>query len=275
MGTSLRELRRAVGRLLGDVKVLTATQPGNDTKLFDNVNLVAGDDIWKGADLYFVGGTPANVGELRRTSHSSLSEKSIVWSVATPAPTDTGDEAELWNKRSIGFNPLDVNAAINDVITLKATPAFNVPVTAVAALPFAAADEEVVVPASLDRIFMVEYKDGDGRWRAIPRSNSPNGHGYYVNRGLGTVSIVGNACADGSEIRFRGYGKLSPLANDLDETPLYAEWIIYEATAALLFQAAATNPDRERHYGPIASRADALRAFATMRADVNVEVVRQ
>lgn len=277
MGTSLMELRRAVGRQLGDVTVLTATQDGSDTKFFDNINLAAGDDIFRGADLYFVSGTAGNIGQLRRSTQSDRSEKSISWSVALPAPTATGDVCEMWNHRSIGFKPLDVNAAINDVISVKATPAFNVPTTAIAALPFDKDSGEVIVPNTLNRIFMVEYKGENGKWYPIPRSNYAQGYGYYVNRGLGTVTISGPDIthhADGADIRFRGYGKLTPLVNDSDETELFAEWIIYEATASLLFQASSRDPDRERHYGPMASRADALRPFAGLRADPNAQVVR-
>lgn len=276
MGTSLRELRRAVGRQLGDVTVLVATQNGSDTKLYDNIHLTAGDDIFRGADLYFVGGTVANVGQMRRSTRSDRTDHSIGWAVSLPAATAQGDECELWNSRSIGFNPLEVNAAINDVISIKALPSFNVPTVATAALPYDKESGEVIVPTTMNRIFMVEYEYED-RWWPISRANSPQGYGYYVNRGLGTVTINGpdiNYRADGKPIRFRGYGKLSPLASDTDETDLFAEWIIYEATATLLFQAAARNPDRERHYGPMATRADNLRPFAGMRADPNTEVVR-
>lgn len=278
MGTSLRELRRAVGRQLSDITVLTATATGSDTKLYDEINLTAGDDLWRGADLYFVSGTAGNIGQLRRSSQSSRSEKSISWAVSLPAATAIGDVCEVWNQRSIGFNPIDVNAAINDVISIKATPAFNVPMTATAAADFDKDVGDVTVPTTMSRIFMVEYQEETtDRWRAIPRASSPNGYGYYVNRGLGSVSIHGSDlvyAADDRPIRFRGYGKLEALASDTDETDLFAEWIIYEAVATLLFQAASRDPDRERHYGPMASRADALRPFASMRADVNTEVVR-
>lgn len=277
MGTSLQELRRAVGRQLGDVTVLTATQAGTDTKLYDNINLAAGDDIFRGADLYFVDGTAGNIGQLRRSTQSSRSEKSISWAVSLPSATAADDVCEMWNHRSIGFNPLDVNAAINDVISVKATPAFNVPTIATADAVYDQDVGDVTVPTSMNRIFMVEYKGDDDRWRPIPRATYPQGYGYFVNRGLGTVTINGpdlNYLADGKAIRFRGYGKLSPLASDSDETELFAEWIIYEATASLLFQAASRDPNRERHYGPMASRADALRPFAGLRADPNAQVVR-
>src|SRR6187402_1372138 len=126
MGSSLRDLRRAVGRQVRDLTVLTATADGLDTNLVDNRNLVSGDDIWKGRDLYFVDGTLENLGEIRRSVSSSRSDHTITWGVALPAITHQGDEVEVWNLRSKGWHPFEVNAAINDVI-LTADTTFNVP----------------------------------------------------------------------------------------------------------------------------------------------------
>jgi hypothetical protein len=277
MGTSLRTLRRAIGRHLSDLTVLTATSAGLDTKLIDARNLTAGDDIWRGNDLYFVNGTAGNIGELRRSIASNRSERSISWSDALPAATAEGDVCEVWNKRSIGWSPLDVNAAINDVITIKADTTLNVPTFATAAAIFDRDTPQVTVPTTLDRIYAVEYEDDDGLWHTIPRASSAGGYGYHVNLGQGTITLTGHDQlyhADEHSIRFRGYGNLSELTDDDDETELLAEWIVYEAVAALLWQGIERDRNRERLYGPAQNKADALRSFAGHRPMPNTERVR-
>ena len=277
MGTSLRTLRRHVGRLLNDLTVLTATQTGLDTKLYDARNLTAGDDIWRGNHLYFVEGTADNLGELRRSSASSRSERSISWQEALPAPTAAGDVVEAWNKRGTGWHPLDVNAAINDVIVFKGDHTLNVPTVATATDPFDRESPVVTVPTSLLRIFAVEYTDDDGLWHSVPRSNSIGGYGYYVNRGQGTVTLSGGDllyAADGYSVRFRGYGRLPELTSDDDETELYPEWVALEAASQLLWQGIDDDRNRERLWGPMVARADAVRPFAMRRPDPNHQVVR-
>jgi hypothetical protein len=277
MATSLRTLRREVGRILNDVTVLTATQTGLDTKIYDNRNLAAGDDIWRGTDLYFVAGTADNIGETRRSTASDRSERSITWGVSLPAATATGDVCEVWNKRSKGWHPFEVNAAINSVITIKADQTLNVPTSAVAAAVFDRDSPLVTIPTTLNRIFAVEYEDDDGLWHPIPRARNIGDYGYYVNRGFGTVAINGANLlylADAHTIRFRGYGTLTELTEDTDETELHAEWITLEAVATLLWQGIDRDRERERLYGAMAARADALRPFAIRRPDPNHEVVR-
>lgn len=279
MGTSLRTLRRAVGRHLSDLTVLTATAAGSTTKMIDNRRLTAGDDIWRGCDLYFVDGTAANIGEVRRSIASNRSDHSITWSVELDEATAEGDVVEVWNQRSIGWNPLDVNDAINDVITLKTDPTFNVPTFATAAATFDPDSPTVTIPTTLNRIYAVEYQDpDDDAWIAIPRASGPGGYGYHVNLGQGTVTITGADItyrAEDQAVRFRGYGILPALEDDDDETEINnAEWIVYEAVAALLWQGIDRDRNRERLYGPAQAKADALRAFAGYRAMPNVDRVR-
>lgn len=277
MGTSLRALRREVGAILNDLTVLTATQTGLDTKFYDSRNLAAGDDIWRGCDLYFVSGTADNLWEIRRSTASSRSERSISWGTALPAATATGDVCEVWNKRSTGWDPLQVNAAINSVITIKADHTLNVPTSAVATAPFDKDSPVVTVPTSLNRIFAVEYEDDDGLWHPIPRAHNIGDYGYYVNRGFGTVTITGSDLhyrADEMDIRFRGYGRLTALDEDTDETDLNAEWVTLEAASALLWQGIPKDANRERLYPAMQSRADALRPFAVSRPDPNQQVLR-
>lgn len=277
MGTSLQALRREVGAILNDCTVLTATQNGLDTKLYDSRNLAAGDDIWRGCDLYFVDGTAGNLGEIRRSNASSRSERSISWGTALPAVTATGDVCEVWNKRSTGWHPLQVNAAINSVVTIKADHTLNVPTVAVATAPFDRERPVVTIPTSLNRIFAVEYEDDDGLWHAIDRAHNIGGFGYYVNRGLGTITLSGSdllSLADEHDVRFRGYGRLSALVDDTDETELNAEWVTLEAAASLLWQGIDADRNRERLYGPMQARADAVRPFAFNRPDPNTQVVR-
>lgn len=277
MGTSLRTLRRAIGRHLSDLTVLTATANGLDTKLIDARNLTAGDDIWRGNTLYFVDGTAQNIGEIRRSIASNRSERSITWTDALPAATATGDVCEAWDKRSTGWHPFDVNAAINDVITIKADTTLNVPTFATAAADFDRETPQVTVPTTLDRIYSVEYADDDGLWHTIPKASSGGGYGYHINLGQGTITLTGSDLlyyADEHDIRFRGYGNLSELVDDDDETELLAEWIVYEAVAALLWQGVERDRNRERLYGPAQNKADALRAFAGHRPMPNTERVR-
>lgn len=273
MGSSLRELRRAVGRQVRDLTVLTTTADGADTYLIDNRNIVAGDDLWKGRDLYFVDGTAENLGEIRRSIGSSRSEHKISWSVALPAITHTGDEVEVWNKRSLGWHPFEVNAAINDTI-LTADTTFNVPTYAVLADLFSEDSPTLTVPATLTRVFAVEWQDVDLNWHTVDRAHQPDAYGYYVNQGMGTISINGGDqryAMNGATIRLRGYGTLNTLESDMDTTELHFNYVMLQAAAYLFFNGVDRNPQNERLYTPIASQAQAAKEFAYRRANPNTQ----
>lgn len=275
MGSSLRDLRRAVGRQVRDLTVLTATADGQDTYLIDNRNLVAGDDIWKGRDLYFVDGTTENLGEIRRSIASSRSDHKISWQVALPAITHMGDEVEAWNLRSRGWHPFEVNAAINDAI-LTADTTFNVPTYADIAGLFNQDAPLITVPAALTRVFAVEWQDEDGEWHTIDRANAPDQYGYYVNRGMGTISVNGTDLRyrmNGATLRLRGYGTLNQLTSDTDTTELHFNYVMLQAAAYLFFNGVDRNPQNERLYTPIASQAAEAKQFAYKRPEPNAQNV--
>ena len=275
MGSSLRDLRRAVGRQVRDLTVLTATANGQDTFLIDNRNLVAGDDIWKGRDLYFVDGTPDNIGEVRRSVSSSRADHTIGWGVALPFITQTGDVVEAWNVRSKGWHPFEVNAAINDAI-LTADTTFNVPTYAVIGTLFDESSPTIAVPATLPRVYAVEWQDADDNWHTVDRANAPDNYGYYVNRGMGTITINGGDLRysmNGYTVRLRGYGTLPQLEADTDTTELHANYVILQAAAYLFFNGVDRNPNNERLYTPIASQAQAAKEFAYRRAEPNTQNV--
>ena len=68
MGTTRATLRRAVGRLCGDVLVGTATDAGTTTTFLDSTRFVAGDDALAGRQAYYVSGHASNIGLTRRVS---------------------------------------------------------------------------------------------------------------------------------------------------------------------------------------------------------------
>lgn len=272
MATSLKTLRREIGRDLSDCLVLTATTGGaSDSVFVDSHRLVAPDHAYKGRTAYVTGGTALNLGSTSRVDDSSRSTTSITLAQTLPATIQVGDEVELWGKHDEGWMPWDVNDTINAVIADGADH-FYVPIEATVTDPFDTDTRQITIPATITKgvISLSYYDDDDDLWYPIwERAASPGMPGYWVNRGLGTIDIAGDRWAadlDGLDIKILGYGIPPALEDDTDETELNKEWVVRESIRRLLEQAWERKPEVVRQRLPGATRAaEIARQRALMR----------
>ena len=189
---TLQEIRRSVGRELGDMLVLTATAAGTTTSLVDNKNLYLPTNACKNRVLYFTGGTAGNIGEKRIVSANDQANTLLQWPIELGAATVVADEAELWNTRGMGWDPVqEVNPAINDVIREVAQYIWLEDTESIGTF-----DQDTPyfsLPSGTRGLYVVEYMDSnsDTRWHEIPQADNQNAPGWHLERGANIVWIVG------------------------------------------------------------------------------------
>lgn len=272
MATSLKNLRREIGRELTDCLVLTATTGAASDSVFVDANrLVAPDHAYKGRTAYVTGGTAGNLLATRRVDDSSRTTTSITLTRALPSTIQVGDEIELWGKHDEGWMPWDVNDTINAVIA-DAADHFFIPVEATVTLPFDTDTRQIAIPATITKgIYAISYQDDDDDlWYPVwERAAAPGMPGFWVNRGLGTIDVAGERWAadlDGLSLKVHGYGALPSLSIDADTTTVNKEWVVRESVRRLLEQAWERKPDVVRQRLPGATRAaEIARQRALMR----------
>lgn len=240
MGTSRATLRRAIGRLCGDLIVATATAAGTDTTVVDTTNLVAGDDALVGRQAYPVSGTAGNVGETRRVSANAEATGTVTVSVAWPAATAAGDVVELYASRSVSPTPEEIHDKINDVI--RAVADVNLILTEDTPATFDAADPYLDVPSGWVGFVKAMWQDALGIWHDVPKATAT------LHRFLGAagqVELTGEArwLADGREVMLVGVSPASELASDSATTTINPDWIVKQCAGELLIQNARTYED--------------------------------
>lgn len=244
----LRTIRRHIGKSLGDMALLEATAASTVNTFIDSNNLYIPDKMANGRIIYFVDGT--NDGLKRIVTDSTQGVFSVTFTPAVDAVPQIGDEAELWRKRGMGFDPVsDVNAQINNAIRRACQYAWVDDIfTIVSPTTFDPESPRFAVPANTRGIHMVEYADtqNGNLWYPIPKSRDPSGPGWSIERDAGGAYVVlgGNKSyqARGATIRVRRYVDDQPLATDADETTISLDWLLAEVKASLLEVAVDTNP---------------------------------
>lgn len=257
------ELRRMVGRGLGDCVVCTATAAGNEQTYYDEDHLDGPDNAYRGGDLWF----PA-LNLRRRITASTQATGLVTWQKPLAAATAEGDEAELWNVRGIGIKPAEVNDFLNDALTVAAAQA-TVPMEATVAAAFDRDDPRLIVPAELTRgIYAVVWADDEGAVLTVDPASSYGKEGWFYDRASGRVVIGGSYLApmDGQAVTIKGFGVPPPLLTDDDATTVSAEWLVAEATRRAVAAARLRNPDYERYLPPHWQEAMQKRDLPTGRA---------
>lgn len=251
-GTTLKNLRRLVGQGLGDCVICVATDAGNDQTFYDDEHLDGPDNAYKGFDLYFTGGTVANLAQRRRLTASTQGTGLVTWNRPLPSATAEGDEAELWNTRGIGIKPTEVNDAINAAITFAAAQV-TIPVEAEVADAFDRDSPTLVIPAAITRgIYAVVWEDDEGLIEEVDPANGYGREGWFYDRSSQRVIIGGSYLShmDGQTVTIKGVGRPALLSADTDTTSINAEWLVAEATRRVVTAARLRNPDYERYLPP-------------------------
>lgn len=240
MGTSRATLRRAIGRLCGDLIVATATDTGTDTTLVDSTNLVAGDDALVGRQLYPVAGTAANLGKTRRVSGNAEATGTATVSVAWPAATAAGDVVECYASRSVSPTPEEIHDKINDVI--RAVADVNLLLTENTPAAFDAADPYIDLPAGWVGFVKAMWQDGLGIWHDVPKATTTL-HRFLGSYGQVELTGEGRWLADGREVMLVGVSPASELSSDSATTTINPDWIVKQSAGELLIQNARTYED--------------------------------
>jgi hypothetical protein len=266
-GTTLLQLYRDVADELGDLTTLTLTANGDTATLYDAVNLVGPNNAYQGRQAYFVSGTVLNVGLVRTVQGSSQSASSASLRPVLPASTTTGDVVDLIDDRGQGWTRRSIVAAINRGIR-AAQRTHLVELVSDLAAPVASptgwSDATVAIPVAMAYVTGVEYEDESGNFREIVPQYQRYGDGYRIDAPNATVVLGPPAvyALGGRDARLRGYGLPAELAADADRTTVNDEWLVANACAQLLWQAANFDrmPGADGRAMQWQRRADSLRA---------------
>lgn len=226
-GASRTAIRRRIGRLFGDMLLLTATGNGTTTTFVDAINLARDDAIMVGRQLYFSGGTATNLGLTRRVTDNVKSTTTLTFTPAAAHTTATNDVAEIWNTREIGATLAEVHENINYAIADVA----DLATTAAAYEPGAFDYDDPVVSLPDDWLFFggVSWLDLTGVWHRIGPAD------YRIDKVNRTVELRNRprSLANGMSLRLWGYTIPGDLDADTDVTSVNPEWLAYQAAAKL------------------------------------------
>jgi hypothetical protein len=267
MGTSRATLRRAIGRLCGDLIVSTATANGTTTTWIDTVNLVAADDSLIGRQMYFVSGTAGNVGLTRRITDSDEATGTVTFAAVTS--TVAADVAELFSSRAVSPTPSEIHDKINDIIRSVAQQ--NLTTVDSTDATFDTDSPYIDVPSTWIGVCGAQWEDSNGIWHDVDRAD------WQLHKNLGTygqVEIKNSPrwSADTLDIHLVGVTPAAELSTDAGTTIVHPEWLIKSAAGELLIQNARAYEDTagaERRGNLWLQQANALRDYAQTRPPSN------
>lgn len=238
-GMTRRELRRAVLEELGDLVITTATAATGSSQWEDVDTLADGDSTrYAGRDLYVTGGTPNNLGQIRKVQGSS-SDGRLQLTRSLPESVAIGDEAEIVNTLGMGITIPRVHRAI-DIAIMEAQ--VDVQITATIGTAFDSATRSFDIPAAftaVDGVYANYTSDLDTQSvRKIPHAKDRGANGWWVDVANRSVYIGGlhGTLLNGATITLHGWGRPQPIAHDDDVCPVNAEWLLARVKASLLLR---------------------------------------
>lgn len=259
-GVTRKELRQTAGLGLGDLVLVRATANGTTDQFIDVNKLLRPREEYIGRRIYFVGGTVENMGQIRRITSANSATGSVQLSISLPEPTMVGDEAELWSRHELGWEPDDVNRLIRQA-HIEAASHFQLSATADIS-EFDARDPAIGIPSSFVAVTGVEWRDPRcAEWVSIDRARARNAPGYWVDKANRTIVVYGDDRLHVSSrlLRVRGYIKERPLDRDGDVTNLNQEWLIARV--------------KELMYNQLSNRTDNVNLALNMAAQFRQEAM--
>lgn len=238
---TLAQLRKRTAQRLGDYVQLTGTTNGSTTTFIDSRNVNTGTEDMKGRVILFSDGTTSRI----TAQVDATNTLTFTPAVSSATIVESGDTAEVFNKRGKGFLPVEykdaINAAINDayplglILTSDDGGAFDID------------SPDVTVDTALVCVSAVYWEDADGRETLFPRATRSNQYGWVPLPETGKVRLQGVPAEgiDGLNLRFVGYGRQEILTADSDTCVLNAEYVISRACYHLCLSAI----DRDPMYG--------------------------
>ena len=223
--TTRAELRRRIGRLLGDVVQLEATSAGTTTTFIDAIRLSSALESPVNRDIVFLNGT--NLGQVRRVTSWTVGTGTLNFT-ALPAATASGDFAEIYNRHAKGWTVAEYNDAINSAIDAT-WPVYKEAYTAEVSA-FDSSDPVLAVPAEFSTVSLIQYLNADSLWTSIPSTS------WVHHAALGEIVVSGDtllAAMDGYTVRLLGATRPEPLDEDTDTTSIRPDFLVYQAAALL------------------------------------------
>lgn len=269
MGTTRATLRRSIGRLCGDLIVLTATGNGSTTTFVDAERGVIPDDALIGRQAFYASGTANNLYTTRRVSDNVESTGTITVATAWSSSSATNDVLELYSSRSISPTPDEIHDKINDCI--RAVADENLTIVDSTDATFDADDPYVELPSTWIGVIGAQWQDSLSEWHDIPKAD------WQLHKNLGTYGKVEikntpRWSADAKQIHLVGVTPASTLSSDTSTTAISPDWIIKQAAGELLIQGARAYEDTggaERRGNLWLQQAAMLRATAQTRPPAN------
>lgn len=273
MGTSRTTLRRAIGRLCGDILVGTATATGTTSTFIDTINFVASDDALIGRVAYWVSSASGttNNGTTRRVSDNDEAAGSITVSTAWSAASAVGDVVELFAARSVSPGPQEIHDKINDVI--RSVAEMNLTVVDGAAVEFDMDDPYLDIPAGWIGYTKAMYQDTWGVWQLVPKADTllHTAFGAYGQVEIkNTMRVICNA----ADVKLFGVTSAPELSTDSATTIINPDWLVKQAAGELLIQNARVyedTPGAERRGNLWLQQAAALYPKAQSRPPANFQ----
>jgi hypothetical protein len=240
MSTTLLELTKRVGGMLGDMTALTADVVGNTTVFNDTQALTINMEAPRNRDILFsyqVSGT-GNLGVVRRVTNFDMNAGWVSFD-AIPEATAVGDKAELYNFRGKGWRVTEYWSAINQAIQ-EAFPLYKQPYNAAVASTFDITTGNITIPTTITHVAEIEYENTAGTWYRVPRSRRRGQSGWWVDDYAGTINVRDNnytALMNGRSVRLIGATKPTPLTLGTDITYIDPEWLCARAASILCMSA--------------------------------------
>lgn len=266
-GITRRELRRSIGRIVGDLLLVEATGPGSTTSIVDAINGGAANASHKGRVGIVSEGTAANLGRFVRVTDTNHTAFSFTFTPALPVLTATGDVIEFYNERDTGTPPKLIVEHINDVI--RAVGFGNLVDAESDDLTWTSDDTEgLAVPAEWNGFYGVAFKDWTERWQRLPPADIELDP---INRVV-FLSNFSQWRASDRTVKLLGTVQPDILETDDAVTAINPEFLRLQAGASILFATAhqrMNSTEAVQMSLSLQARADAIRPKARRRPRAN------
>lgn len=271
---SLRDLRRRVGRALGDLRTCRATAATAAGTFTAANDLLLPNNAYMGRYAHGAVCAAANRGKSRFVIASAQTTATITFGNAFPAAFAVGDQLDLTNERGIGWLPEDYHDAINTAIR-DAGDMGGVPLGATITSAFDGDAGRAALPSAFGWVHAVEYRTAtDAAWLPVARAADVRGPGWFVADRYLELGATHAALADGGSVRVLGAGTPDTLEDEDDRTLVNAEWVEAYALKRLLLAGRRMDPERERLFGWADRESTRLKAQAVPLLDGEAVEVR-
>lgn len=238
MATSRADLRRWVGRLVGDLIVCTATDAGSTTTFIDSRNLATENNALVGRRGFVSSAAASANREVSvRITGNVKGTRSVSFEPALTESTQQGDVLELYHERGLGPTPEEIHAVLNDYIAsvgdLSLTEVQGDPA------PFDKSAPTIAIPETWGWFSGADWEDDWGIWHPIPPAD------LRINVPDRTVEIRNRSAliATSRNVRLRGQSNAEALTQDSSTTEVDAEWLAYQSAAQLMISMSARAHD--------------------------------